>query len=74
MIIKPSNPSGMKMEEKPTEWSSKTPSLEEWEERDAWALGLIIYNTKKPCEAWYRHGWHGSKCVDDPDQKLWGIL
>lgn len=26
----------------------KTPSLEEWEERDAWALGLIIYNTKNP--------------------------
>ncbi|KAG5350847.1 hypothetical protein C0989_009035 [Termitomyces sp. Mn162] len=33
-------------EAKPTEWHSKTPSLEEWEERDAWALGLIIYNTK----------------------------
>ena len=34
------------MEEKPTEWSSKKPSLEEWEERDAWVLGLIVYNTK----------------------------
>ncbi|KNZ81001.1 hypothetical protein J132_03295, partial [Termitomyces sp. J132] len=30
------------------EWSSKSPSLEEWEERDAWTLGLIIYNTKNP--------------------------
>lgn len=37
-----------KVEVKPTEWSSKTPSLEEWEERDAWTLGLIIYNTKNP--------------------------
>ncbi|KAG6886836.1 hypothetical protein C0992_002096 [Termitomyces sp. T32_za158] len=34
------------LEIKVTEWSSKTPSLEEWEERDAWALGLLIYNTK----------------------------
>ncbi|KAG6860646.1 hypothetical protein C0995_009067 [Termitomyces sp. Mi166 len=34
------------MEIKPTEWSSKSP--EEWEKRDAWALGLIIYNTKNP--------------------------
>ena len=35
-------------ETKPTEWSSKNPSLEEWEERDAWTLGLIVYNTKNP--------------------------
>ncbi|KAG6815247.1 hypothetical protein H0H87_003618, partial [Tephrocybe sp. NHM501043] len=35
-------------EAKPSEWSSKTPSLEEWEERDAWMLELIIYNTKNP--------------------------
>ncbi|KAG6808660.1 hypothetical protein H0H92_003355, partial [Tricholoma furcatifolium] len=36
------------VEQKPTEWQSKSPSLEEWEERDAWTLGLIIYNTKNP--------------------------
>ncbi|KAF5375858.1 hypothetical protein D9615_008280 [Tricholomella constricta] len=34
--------------EGPTEWVSTSPSLEEWEIRDAWALGLIIYNTKNP--------------------------
>ena len=37
-----------KAEYKPTKWSSKNPSLEEWEERDAWTLGLITYNTKNP--------------------------
>ncbi|KAG6871147.1 hypothetical protein C0995_007768 [Termitomyces sp. Mi166 len=37
-----------KGEVKATEWSSRTPSIEEWEERDVWALGLIIYNTKNP--------------------------
>ena len=31
-----------------TEWYSKTPSLEEWEVRDAWALGLLIFNTLNP--------------------------
>jgi len=30
------------------EWYSKTPSLEEWEVRDAWALGLLIFNTMNP--------------------------
>ncbi|KAH0590739.1 hypothetical protein H2248_000865 [Termitomyces sp. 'cryptogamus'] len=30
------------------EWTSKSPSLEEWEERNVWALGLIVYNTKTP--------------------------
>ncbi|KAG6863555.1 hypothetical protein C0991_005071, partial [Blastosporella zonata] len=29
-----------------TPWTSSTPSLEEWEVRDAWALLLLIYNTK----------------------------
>ncbi|KAG6855747.1 hypothetical protein H0H87_011331 [Tephrocybe sp. NHM501043] len=33
---------------KVTDWSSKTPSAEEWDERDTWALGLIIYNSKNP--------------------------
>ncbi|KAG6858585.1 hypothetical protein C0991_001613, partial [Blastosporella zonata] len=31
-----------------TPWTSHTPSLEEWEVRDAWALSLLIYNTKNP--------------------------
>ncbi|KAG6838548.1 hypothetical protein C0991_010759 [Blastosporella zonata] len=31
-----------------TPWTSCTPSLEEWEVRDAWALSLLIYNTKNP--------------------------
>ena len=31
-----------------TEWYSKTPSLDEWEVRDAWALGLLIFNTTNP--------------------------
>jgi len=31
-----------------TEWYSKTPSLEEWKVRDAWALGLLIFNTMNP--------------------------
>ena len=49
-ITKPIPPTGDQKipENKGTEWSSKTPSLEEWEERDAWALGLIIYNAKNP--------------------------
>lgn len=41
-IQKPSSTS----DTKPTEWPSKSPSLEEWEERDAWTLGLIVYNTR----------------------------
>ncbi|KAG6838350.1 hypothetical protein C0991_012403, partial [Blastosporella zonata] len=32
----------------PTPWTSHTPSPEEWEVRDAWALSLLIYNTKNP--------------------------
>lgn len=48
-IKRPSETDDIKKgDEKPTEWFSKTPSIEEWEERDAWALGLIIYNTKNP--------------------------
>lgn len=47
-ITKPEPAVDKKSEQRPTEWSSKQPSLEEWEERDAWALGLIIYNTKNP--------------------------
>ena len=48
-ITKPSvTPDTKDDETKPTEWSSKNPSLEEWEERDAWTLGLVIYNTKNP--------------------------
>ena len=35
-------------ETKTMEWSLRHPSLKEWEERDAWSLGLIIYNTKNP--------------------------
>ncbi|KAG6862453.1 hypothetical protein C0991_011519 [Blastosporella zonata] len=31
-----------------TPWTSNKPSLEEWEARDAWALSLLIYNTKNP--------------------------
>ena len=48
MITKPESTQDTKDEAKPSKWSSKYPSLEEWEERDAWALGLIIYNTKNP--------------------------
>lgn len=47
-IKKPDDSDTKISEIKGTEWTSKTPSLEEWEERDAWALGLIIYNTKNP--------------------------
>ncbi|KAF9466222.1 hypothetical protein BDZ94DRAFT_1158464, partial [Collybia nuda] len=32
----------------PTPWSSPTPSSDEWETRDAWALGLIVFNVKNP--------------------------
>ncbi|KAG6839076.1 hypothetical protein C0991_006168 [Blastosporella zonata] len=31
-----------------TPWTSYTPSLEEWEVHNAWALSLLIYNTKNP--------------------------
>ncbi|KAG6852635.1 hypothetical protein C0991_010302 [Blastosporella zonata] len=31
-----------------TPWMSYMPTLEEWEVCDAWALSLIIYNTKNP--------------------------
>jgi len=32
----------------PTEipWSSTSPSLEEWTNRDAWTIGLLLFNTK----------------------------
>jgi hypothetical protein len=29
-------------------WESTTPSLTEWKVRDAWALGLLVYNTIDP--------------------------
>ncbi|KAF9460492.1 hypothetical protein BDZ94DRAFT_1115587, partial [Collybia nuda] len=32
----------------PTPWSLPTPSPNEWEICDAWALGLIIFNVKNP--------------------------
>ncbi|KAF9459085.1 hypothetical protein BDZ94DRAFT_1172407, partial [Collybia nuda] len=32
----------------PTPWTSLTPSTDEWEVRDAWALGLVIFNVKNP--------------------------
>ena len=47
-ISKPHLAGNTKDTPNPTEWSSRHLSLEEWEERDAWALGLIIYNTKNP--------------------------
>jgi len=31
-----------------TEWSSASPSVQEWDQRDAWVLGLLQYNTKNP--------------------------
>ena len=31
-----------------TKWTSKTPLIEEWEEKDMWALRLIIYKKKNP--------------------------
>jgi hypothetical protein len=31
-----------------TPWESTTPSLAEWKVRDAWALGLLVYNTIDP--------------------------
>ena len=30
----------------PTDWYSTTPSLQEWDIRDAWTTGLILYNIK----------------------------
>jgi len=34
----------------PTEtlWDSETPSLKKWKARDAWTLGLLLFNTKNP--------------------------
>ncbi|GLB45565.1 hypothetical protein LshimejAT787_2400230 [Lyophyllum shimeji] len=32
----------------PTDWTSTSPSVEEWGVRDAWVLALITYNTKNP--------------------------
>jgi len=32
----------------PTEWTSTSPSPNEWEVRDAWVLSLIIFNTINP--------------------------
>lgn len=29
---------------------SKYPFLKEWKEKDAWVLGLIVYNTKNPVD------------------------
>ena len=29
-----------------TTWSSTSPSLEEWTNRDAWTMGLLLFNTK----------------------------
>ncbi|KAF9456394.1 hypothetical protein BDZ94DRAFT_1121563, partial [Collybia nuda] len=31
-----------------TPWPSLTPSQDEWEACDAWAMGLIVFNTKNP--------------------------
>ncbi|KAF9458065.1 hypothetical protein BDZ94DRAFT_1174383, partial [Collybia nuda] len=31
-----------------TPWTSLTPSHDEWEACDTWAMGLIIFNTKNP--------------------------
>ncbi len=31
-----------------TEWMSKSPSINEWTIRDAWIIGLLLYNTKNP--------------------------
>ncbi|KAG6863832.1 hypothetical protein C0991_002812 [Blastosporella zonata] len=47
-IQKPSPSTEEKPPSEPTTWSSLSPSAKEWEIRDAWALGLVVYNTKNP--------------------------
>ena len=44
----PSKPSATPAPATPTEtpWSSTSPSLEEWTNRDAWTMGLLLFNTK----------------------------
>ena len=51
---------------KSTEWSLRYLSLEEWEERDTWTLGLIIYNTRNPVSL-------GIK-MDDTTVAVWKTL
>lgn len=48
-IEKPT-PAPETIKKKLTEWFSKDPFIEEWEERDTWASELIIYNTKNPID------------------------
>ncbi|KAG5336845.1 hypothetical protein C0989_011783 [Termitomyces sp. Mn162] len=50
-ILKPEPVKAPPMDEKPAEttaWTSRNPSAEEWDLRDAWTLGLIIYNCRNP--------------------------
>lgn len=43
-----------------TAWDSLNPSEAEWKVRNAWAKGLLIYNTKKSHRPRNKRQWHGS--------------
>jgi len=47
-IICPSTPPATTLSPTETSWDSDTPSLKEWKIRDAWALGLLMFNTRNP--------------------------
>ncbi|KAF8059309.1 hypothetical protein FPV67DRAFT_1426546 [Lyophyllum atratum] len=47
-ITKPTALPSSALPPEPTEWESNSPSLDEWNKRDAWVLALITYNCKNP--------------------------
>ena len=47
-ITYPSTPLATTPSSAETSWDSNTSSLNEWKARDAWTLGLLIFNTRNP--------------------------
>jgi len=47
-ITCPSIPPAITPSPAETSWDSNIPSLNEWKARDAWTLGLLIFNTRNP--------------------------
>ncbi|KIJ38943.1 hypothetical protein M422DRAFT_175844 [Sphaerobolus stellatus SS14] len=42
------SPARIMLPPEPTTWPSKLPSTDEWTTRDAWVMGLIIFNSINP--------------------------
>ena len=46
--IDKTSPTNVLLPDKPTMWTSRSPSLDEWEMRDGWVLSLMVYNAINP--------------------------